>query len=179
MRKDVKALMPIEKWLSPENMKYESLIKILLFEIVHEDALPFNKDCIKMDLLFKSGNSYPYERTYDNTEDKYNRVNLRFYEQGASTLRTIYNKIRHAFFEKEQTNDIIVKTNMRYIKHMIEASYLLLNKVAPDEYNEKTKDIVCKQLKLLLKDRTYQTHNAKRLKGIETDSEDNSDCDNK
>lgn len=177
MRKDVKALMPIKKWLSPENMKYESLIKILLFEIVHEDALPFNKECIKMDILFKSGNSYPYERTYDNVEDdnNYNRINLRFYEQGASTLRTLYNKIRHAFFEKEQTNDIIVMTDLRYIKHMIEASYLLLNKVAPNEYNEKTKDIVCKQLKILIKDRTFQAHNAKRLNNVDTDSEDERD----
>jgi hypothetical protein len=149
----------------------------LLFEVVHEDALPFNKDSIVNDILFTSGNCYPYERTYDNVEEgnAYNRVNLRFYEQGASTLRTIYNKVRHAFFEKEHTNDIIVKTELRYIKHMVEASYLLLNKVAPEKYNAKTKVAICETLKLLLKDRKFQAHNAKRLIGVQSDSQDKSD----
>ena len=176
MRKDALELMPIKDWLSPENKKYESLIKILLFEVVHEDALPLTKDGIINDILFTSGNCYPYERTYDNPEDgkAYNRVNLRFYEQGASTLRTIYNKIRHAFFEKEQANDIIVKTELRYIKHLIEAAYLLLNKVAPDKYNANTKPVICELLKGLLRDRKFQAHNAKRLEGVNTDSEDGS-----
>lgn len=176
MRKDALELMPIKDWLSPENKKYESLIKILLFEVVHEDALPLTKDSIINDIIFTSGNCYPYERTYDNPEhDKaYNRVNLRFYEQGASTLRTIYNKIRHAFFEKEQANDIIVKTELRYIKHLIEAAYLLLNKVAPEKYNANTKPVICELLKGLLRDRKFQAHNAKRLEGVNTDSEDGS-----
>jgi hypothetical protein len=175
---DVQELMPIKDWLSsnPENMKYESLIKILLFEVVHEDALPFTKDSIKMDILFSSGNCYPYERTYDNVEEgnPYNRINLRFYEQGASTLRTIYNKVRHTFFEKEKANDIIVKTELRYIKHMVEASYLLLKKVSPNEYNENTKEAVYEQLKQLIRDKTFQAHNAKRLHGVNTDSQDRS-----
>jgi hypothetical protein len=179
MRKDVSELMPIKSWLSPENMKYESLIKILLFEVVHEDALPFTKDSIMTDILFASGNCYPYERTYDNPEkdSKYSRVNLRFYEQGASTLRTIYNKIRHAFFEKEHTNDIVVKKELRYIKHLTEAAYLLLNKVAPDKYNADTKPAICELLKGLLKDRRFQAHNAKRLEGIESDSDDCEGCE--
>lgn len=174
MRKDTHLLLPIKGWLSHENMKYESLIKILLFEVVHEDALPFTKDSIMSDILFASGNCYPYERTYDNPEkdSNYSRVNLRFYEQGASMLRTIYNKIRHAFFEKEQTNDIVVKTELRYIKHLVEASYLLLNKVAPDKYNVNTKPAICELLKGLLKDRKFQAHNVKRLEGIDSDSDD-------
>lgn len=174
IRKDTQELMPIKGWLSPENKKYESLIKILLFEVVHEDALPFTKDSIATDILFASGNSYPYERTYDNPEkgNKYNRINLRFYEQGASTLRTIYNKIRHEFFEKEQATDIVVKKELRYIRHLTEASYLLLNKIDPDKYNEETKEVVCELLKGLLKDRKFQTHNFKRLDGVNSDSED-------
>ena len=176
MRKDALELMPIKDWLSPENKKYESLIKILLFEVVHEDALPLTKDSIINDILFASGNCYPYERTYDNPEDgkAYNRVNLRFYEQGASTLRTIYNKIRHAFFEKEQANDIIVKTELRYIKHLTEAAYLLLNKVAPEKYNANTKPVICELLKGLLRDRKFQSHNTILLGGVNTDSEDGS-----
>lgn len=174
MRRDTQELLPIKGWLSPENMKYESLIKILLFEVVHEDALPFTKDSIATDILFSSGNCYPYERTYDNPEkdSKYNRINLRFYEQGASTLRTIYNKIRHEFFEKEQATDIVVKKELRYIRHLTEAAYLLLNKIEPDKYNADTKQAICELLKGLLKDRRFQAHNAKRLEGVNSDSED-------
>jgi hypothetical protein len=174
MRRDTQELLPIKGWLSPENMKYESLIKILLFEVVHEDALPFTKDSIATDILFASGNCYPYERTYDNPEkdSKYNRINLRFYEQGASTLRTIYNKIRHEFFEKEQATDIVVKKELRYIRHLTEAAYLLLNKIEPDKYNAETKPVICELLKGLLKDRRFQAHNAKRLEGVNSDSED-------
>ena len=179
MRNDTQELMPIKGWLSPENMKYESLIKILLFEVVHEDALPFTKDSIATDILFASGNCYPYERTYDNPEkdSKYSRINLRFYEQGASTLRTIYNKIRHEFFEKEQATDIVVKKELRYIRHLTEAAYLLLNKIEPDKYNADTKQAICELLKGLLKDRKFQAHNAKRLEGVDSDSDDN-DNDN-
>lgn len=178
MRRDTQELLPIKGWLSPENMKYESLIKILLFEVVHEDALPFTKDSIATDILFSSGNCYPYERTYDNPEkdSKYNRINLRFYEQGASTLRTIYNKIRHEFFEKEQATDIVVKKELRYIRHLTEAAYLLLNKIEPDKYNAETKPAVCELLKGMLKDRRFQAHNAKRLEGVNSDSEDDGGC---
>ena len=175
MREDVDMLMPIKSWLT--DTKYESLIKILLFEVVHEDALPFLKDSIIDDILFKSGNCYPYERTYDNevkdnSYNSYNRINLRFYEQGASTLRTIYNKLRHTFFEKEEAYDIIVRKELRYIKHMIEASYILLNKIDPSKYNEHNKDEIVAELKTLLQDKTFQAHNAIRLKGVNTDSQD-------
>ena len=174
MNTDVKELIPIEPWLKETDKKYESLIKILLFEVVHEDALPFMNDSIVDDILFKSGNCYPYERTYDNIDNNksYNRINLRFYEQGASTLRTIYNKLRHTFFEKEEANDVIVKKELRYIKQIIEACYILLNKIAPHKYNENSKDEIVNELRILLQDITFQAHNAKRLKGIYTDSDD-------
>jgi len=174
MREDVEMLMPIKSWLTEKDKIYESLIKILLFEVVHEDALPFMKDSIEDDILFKSGNCYPYERAYDNEGDNnsYNRINLRFYEQGASTLRTLYNKLRHTFFEKEQAYDMIVKKELRYIKHMAEASYILLNKIAPSKYNESNKVQMLAEFKTLLQDKKYQAHNATRLDGIESDSQD-------
>jgi len=176
MREDVQKLLPIKEWLEEKDKKYESLIKILLFEVVHEDALPFINNSIIDDILFKSRSCYPYERAYDNDNinKKYNRINLRFYEQGASTLRTIYNKIRHRFFEKEQVNDIIVTNELRYIKHIIYASYLLLKKIDPKKFNEINKDDIMEKLKILVKDKTFQAHNAERLIGINTDSDEKS-----
>jgi hypothetical protein len=176
MHKDVHGLLPINEWLSEEDKKYESLIKILLFEVVHEDALPFINKSIIDNIFFKSCNCYPYERTYDNDDktNKYNRINLRFYEQGASTLRTLYNKLRHRFFEKEYINDKIVVKELRYIKHIIYASYLLLKKIDPKKYNEENKKDILNKLKILIKDKKFQTHNAERLIGIDSDSDDSS-----
>jgi hypothetical protein len=176
MRKDVRELIPIKNWLRDEDKKYESLIKILLFEVVHEDALPFINKSIIDDILFESGNCYPYERAYDNDDEnsKYNRINLRFYEEGASTLRTIYNKIRHRFFENEYADDKIVNNELRYMKHMIYASYLLLSKIAPDKFNESNKDEILGKLKMLIRDKKFQAHNALRLEGVHSDSDENS-----
>ena len=189
MREEVKTIIPLKNWLQDNDNKYddiykvllfendieyENIIKMLLFEIVHEDALPFVKECIINDILFKSGNSYPYERTYDNDEEdkKYNRINLRFYEQGASTLRTYYNKLRHTFFEKDYANDKIIKKEMRYIKPIIYASYLLLNKLEPSKYNKNNMENILHDLKILIKDTRFQEHNATKLMGVYTDIDD-------
>ena len=189
MREDVKTIMPIKNWLQDNDIKYEgitklllfendikyeNIIKMLLFEIVHEDALPIVKECIVNNILFKSGDPYPYERIYDNDEEdrKYNRINLRFYEQGASTLRTFYNKLRHTFFEKEYANDKIINKEMRYIKHIIYASYLLLNNVEPLKFNKNNMETILYELKILICDTRFQEHNATKLIGLYSDIDD-------
>jgi hypothetical protein len=52
----------------------------VLYKILIEDALPFTKDTIENSKL----PCYPHERAFDNVEtgNRYNRVNLRYYEQG-------------------------------------------------------------------------------------------------
>jgi hypothetical protein len=54
----------------------------VLFKILIKDALPFTKDTIE-NALVSSGNCYPHERAFDNVEtgNRYNRVNLRYYER--------------------------------------------------------------------------------------------------
>jgi hypothetical protein len=169
MKTTVKKLMPIRNWLNETNKNYESMIKILLFEVVHEDALPFVEDQIEEDLLFKSGKCYPYERTFNN--DKSSRFNLRFYEQGASTLRTIYNKVRHEFFEQQESNEIIVKSELRYIKPMIESTYLLLKKVNTKSYEVNEEDT--KEMLLgLIRDKKFSTHDSKQLSNLNDDPDD-------
>jgi len=172
MSKDVKQLLPIKNWLSNTDKKYESLIKMLLFEVVHEDALPFTNNSIINDILFKSRQCYPYERTYDNieTDNNNNRINLRFYEQGASTLRTLYNKLRHTFFEKEIAQDIITDIETRNIPDLKYASYLLLKKIDP-RYKS-SENATLKELEELIKDRTFEAHDYKKLNGILLDPDD-------
>jgi len=52
----------------------------VLYKILIEDALPFTKDTIEND----KATCYPHERAFDNVEtgNRYNRVNLRYYERG-------------------------------------------------------------------------------------------------
>jgi len=173
MKKTVEELMPIKNWLKGYENKYESMIKILLFEIVHEDALPFLKDQIINDLLFESGICYPYERTYNDKQNISSRINLRFYEQGASTLRTIYNKVTHAFFEKETPNDIIVKIELRNIKDMVISASILLKKI-DSKYDETT---YINKLNRLIKDKKFSSHNHHKLSVLPDDPDDQDDPD--
>jgi hypothetical protein len=48
----------------------------------------------------------------------------------------------------------------------------LLNKIAPSKYNESNKVQMLAEFKTLLQDKKYQAHNAIRLDGIESDSQD-------
>jgi hypothetical protein len=146
MRIDVNMLIPINNWLSIKDKEYENLIKILLFEIVYEYTLPFTKDIIIDEILFKSNNCFPYEISYDNYDNYNNRFNLRFYEQKTSILRTIYKKIINTFNITKSEFDI--KT---LVKKIIYASYLLLNKINPKKYKENNKE-----LKILIRDIIYQ-----------------------
>ena len=57
---------------------------------------------------------------------------------------------------------------------MIYASYLLLAKIAPHKYNETNKDEILGKLKILIKDKKFQAHNAERLEGVYSDSDENS-----
>jgi hypothetical protein len=61
--------------------KYDERTTKLLYKIVIQDALPFTKDSIKG---YRSNNCYPQERAFDNVEtgNRYNRVVVRYYEQG-------------------------------------------------------------------------------------------------
>jgi len=172
MRKTTKAIIPINNWLKDDDKKYERVIKILLFEVVHEDALPFLKDQIEKNILYTSGTCYPYERTFYDI-DKNNitsRVNFRFYEQGASMLRTLYNKIRHEFFEKETPVDSIVQIEMRYIKPIIDGTKLLLKKINTN-YNSDNSHLD-HALKCLITDKNFATHDHKKLIGLDVDPDD-------
>jgi len=57
---------------------------------------------------------------------------------------------------------------------MIYASYLLLSKIAPDKFNESNKDEILGKLKMLIRDKKFQAHNALRLEGVHSDSDENS-----
>ena len=120
MREDVARLLPLKNWLHGTDVKWSSIIKILLFEIVHEDAVPFLLDEILKDITYEVGACYPYERAKPVIDKSFQRKNIRFYEQGATTMATLYNKIRHKFFENDTPSDIILPANLRNMDDLAE-----------------------------------------------------------
>ena len=61
---------------------------------------------------------------------------------------------------------------MRYIKPIIYAAYLLLNKLEPSNYNKNNMENILHDLKILIKDTRFQEHNATKLVGVYTDIDD-------
>ena len=50
----------------------------------------------------------------------------------------------------------------------------MLNKIDPKQYNETNKEDTMNKLKILVRDKTFQAHNAERLIGVNTDSDEKS-----
>ena len=169
MKNDISYLLPISKWITGENKKYLSIIKILLFEIVHEDALPFVLDEIVRDILYEVGECYPYERTRVVPNKKFQRDNIRFYEQGATTMATLYNKIRHAFFENKTPNDIIVKIELRDSHNLAKGTIILLKKIYQLWNIPFPENISYDKIILLIANQDYSHHKNVELKGIPED----------
>jgi hypothetical protein len=61
---------------------------------------------------------------------------------------------------------------MRYIKPIIYASYLLLNKLEPSNYNKNNMENTLYELKILIRDTKFQEHNVVKLMGVYTDIDD-------
>lgn len=169
MKKDVSYLLPISKWLTEENKNLLSIIKILLFEVVHEDALPFLLDEIVRDILYEVGECYPYERTKGVPGKNFQRDNIRFYEQGATTMATLYNKIRHAFFEKETPDDMIVKIDIRNSDNLAKGTIILLKKIYELWNKPFPENISYEKIILLIASQDYSHHKNVELKGIPED----------
>lgn len=149
--------------------KHQQLIKMLLFETVHEDALPFMTDAIVNNILLPSGSCYPYESTMSD-ESILRSQTRRFYRQGASTLQTLYNKLRHSFFEEEKVLEVVVPEAERNAESLVQAASDILIHL------DQTTD--AQVLESLVSDETNAHHSvasgdpyARELKGIDLDKQ--------
>lgn len=102
--------------------KYGKLFKMLLFEVVHEDAIPWDWQWIWDDILLTDGNCFPYESTVPGMH----RKTVKYYAKSAPMLATFYNKLRHEFFEQEFGKEYIVQTKYRTLEHIVNAVIELL-----------------------------------------------------
>jgi len=96
---------------------YRRLIKMILFEVVHEDAIAWDWTSIWDDIVLGDGNCFPYEATV--LDAGKNRHTVKYYAKSAPTLATFYNKMRHEFFEEEFGKDYIVDVKFRTLEHIV------------------------------------------------------------
>jgi hypothetical protein len=168
MKEDVDKLLPISKWIGANN-GFSSIIKMLLFEIVHEDALPFLLDELIRDIIYEVGECYPYERTKEVIDKPFQRKNIRFYEQGATTMATLYNKIRHKFFESDIPLDMIVKIKLRNANNLSEGTMILINKIYDLKNMSVPETITYDKIITLIASQDYSHHKDEELPNLPED----------
>jgi hypothetical protein len=83
---------------SEEEREVKKLKKIILFEIVHEDARPFLRDVICDYIQQMEGGSVPFEVPRIDTETHYLDV-VDTLDTGISTLSYVRNKLQHGFYD--------------------------------------------------------------------------------
>jgi hypothetical protein len=174
MKIDTEKILPITKWIHKDDNKWSGVIKILLFEIVHEDAYPLLLDEIVKDIFTKVGECYPYERKIQNVDKPYQPINIRYYEQRGTLMNTLYNKLRHTFFEVDTPVDIILKKELRNINDLALGTLILLNKIF--ELNPELKRTIdIKQIKTLIATKNYRfmSENVSELKNLTPNDEYN------
>jgi hypothetical protein len=101
------------------------LIKIILFEICHEDALPLMPDVICNTITRPSGIEVKFPEII--VKDA-NLVVEDVIEKGGSILGFVLYKLRYGFFDQPgMISNLIVKKEYRTPEKILEAAFILLN----------------------------------------------------
>jgi len=107
---------------------YSQIIKIIIFEITHEDALPMREDVICSTILRNSGIETPFPRL--SQEGKV----ITSIEPGGSILGFVKYKLRNGFFDSvENPLDVIVKHFYRTDNQIAIATQILLSKLCDNK----------------------------------------------
>ena len=116
------------------NIGLSAIMKIILFEIVHEDALPLQKNIICSTILRKSNEPVQFPRL-EIIDGKISVVMKE--ELGGSILGFVKYKIRNGFFDTA-TNplDVIVPFKYRTDKFIHIATCMILNKMCNTEITD-------------------------------------------
>ena len=109
---------------TPIDLGYSQLIKIIVFEITHEDALPMREDVICSTILRNSGIETFFPRLSQEGKIKTS------IELGGSILGFVKYKLRNGFFDSvEKPLDFVVKHFYRTDKQIAIATQILLAKM--------------------------------------------------
>ncbi|MFA7284635.1 MAG: hypothetical protein WC004_02330 [Candidatus Absconditabacterales bacterium] len=116
----------IKKTDNEEQREIKKLKKIILFEIVHEDARPFLKDVICDYIQLMEGGPVPFEVPAVDDKTGYMDV-VDTLDNGISTLSYVRNKLQHGFYDKMDAQlTQIVSPKYRYAERIAKAAYEML-----------------------------------------------------
>jgi hypothetical protein len=103
----------------PETQHYKRLCKIVLFEVLHEDAQPASPDVVLKALHRPALHATPFESCAGTTVTY-------LMEAGASTLAYVFRKLSHEFYDRPEARQAaIVAPAYRTRPHVVEATVRL------------------------------------------------------
>ena len=109
---------------TPIDWGYSQLIKIIVFEITHEDALPMREDVICSTITRNSGIETDFPRVSQDGKI------ITSIERGGSILGFVKYKLRNGFFDSvDNPLDVVVKHFYRTDKQIAIATQILLAKM--------------------------------------------------
>jgi hypothetical protein len=120
---------------TPIDQGYSQIIKIIVFEITHEDALPMREDVICSTILRNSG----IETIFPRLSQEGKVINSIVY--GGSILGFVKYKLRNGFFDSlEHPLDIVVKHFYRTDNQIAIATKILLSKLCNNTVTNNSSD---------------------------------------
>jgi hypothetical protein len=135
---------------------------MIVFEVVHEDALVPTTETISNDILFTAGQYvYPYEsitnadcdfKDRDLTKNSLQRTVCKWYGLAATTLSTFKKKLKYEFFDEFYKQfDVIMKKDCRNEIYIMLASMIIIYYF--DIYNGKelSKEKIKQNIKTIIK----------------------------
>ncbi len=120
------AKIKILKTDSEEQREMKKLKKIILFEIVHEDARPFLKDIVCKYVQQQEGGHVPFSVPFVDKNTGYMNM-VKTLDTGISTLSYVRNKLQHGFYDQVDAQlPQIVDPKYRTARWIAKAAYDML-----------------------------------------------------
>ena len=137
VRETLIPLISINPKDSREVKNRKRLMKILFFEVLHEDALAALPSIIEEAILRKAGVLTPFERIDNDRKVVY------VMEPGASTLAYVFRKLAHDFYDMpgDRFNNI-VEPEFRTYEHILEATVELMKGLGLQPNREQLNDLL-------------------------------------
>jgi len=124
-------LISVKKTDDEVTKNKKRLLKVLLFEILHEDALPASKEVIETAVLRPPNKLTPFEKIENGTKVLY------VMEPGATTLAYVFRKLAHDFYDMPgDRQDNIVGQEFRTRANIVEAAETLFKELGLDVKRE-------------------------------------------
>jgi hypothetical protein len=123
---DYLSKIKVKKADTEEEKEIKKLKKIILFEVVHEDARPFTRDVVGKYVQLVEGGDVPFEVPRVNSETGSMDV-IDLLDKGISTLSYVRNKLQHGFYDQiDAQQPLIVDPRYRTTHWIAKAAYEML-----------------------------------------------------